>query len=256
VTDSVPPAPRGHIFFSGDDRLEGILEWPAGPDGGVGAGEQPGPAPEVAPPVAGGVVVAHPHPLYGGTMAQPVVYRVAQASRERGFASLRFNFRGVERSGGRYSGVEEHRDVEAALAYLRGRIETGEPRRRPLGLAGYSFGSMMAAMAAGSGQVPVDALALIALVVDWAGSPPGALAGLAGFRGPVLAVCAELDELAPPTVVERALRDLGVDFRLTVIDGAGHMFERRQREVGERVADFFAEKLRPGRPESYGGRRG
>ena len=60
---------------------------------------------------------------------------------------------------------------------------------------------------------------------------------------PVLALCGELDDLALPAVVERTLRGLGVDFRLTVMQGTGHLFEHKQREVGERVAAFFAETL-------------
>jgi alpha/beta superfamily hydrolase len=184
-------------------------------------------------------------------MAQPVVYRVAQACREQGFGSLRFNYRGVGRSGGRYSGTEEYRDVEAALAFLHGRLASD--RRLPLGLAGYSFGSVMAALAAGSGAVPVDALALVALVVDWEELPPGTLDGLARFRSPVLAVCGELDDLAPPDAVERALHRLGIDFRLTVVKGTGHFFEQRQREVGELVAAFFAETLGGRRPSRDGG---
>jgi alpha/beta superfamily hydrolase len=276
MSDPLPES-RGHVFFSGDDRLEGILEWPDDPGSGGGRAA-PGAGGGAPPPgVAGGVVIAHPHPLYGGTMAQPVVYRVAQACREQGYASLRFNFRGVGRSTGRYSGTEEHRDVEAALAFLRGQLASGPPgaggawsavagpavefpgdgrrdgRRLALGLAGYSFGSVMAAVAAGTGVVPVGALALIALVVDWEESPPGALDGLARFRGPVLALCGELDDLAPPDVVERALRRLGIDFRLTVVKGTGHFFERRQREVGELVAGFFAETLGGRRPSREGG---
>jgi alpha/beta superfamily hydrolase len=271
MTDPLPE-PRGHVLFSGDDRLEGILEWPA--DAGSGGRESAAPAPEggapsppaPSPRLAGGVVIAHPHPLFGGTMAQPVVYRVAQACREQGLGSLRFNFRGVGRSAGHYSGTEEYRDVEAALAFLKGRLdsrpeESGGPgapggvarrlvedppggrRRLPLGLAGYSFGSVMAALAAGHGEVPVESLALIALVVDWEELPPGTLDWLARFRGPVLALCGELDDLAPPAVVEKALRGLGVDFRLEVLARTDHFFEQRQREVGQRVAAFFAETL-------------
>jgi hypothetical protein len=230
----LPPEPRGHILFSGDDRLEGILEWPESR------------VSDDTPRLAGGIVVAHPHPLYGGTMAQPVVHRVAQACRERGFASLRFNFRGVGRSGGRYSGTDEHRDVEAALAFLRGRLAShpqGVDARLPLGLAGYSFGSVMAALAAGTGAVPVDSLVLIAFVTGWEEAPPGVLGGLARYRGPVLAVCGELDDLAPPEVVKATLEKLGIDFRLTVVKATGHLFEHRQREVGGSVAAFFAETL-------------
>jgi uncharacterized protein len=225
---------RDHLFFSGDDRLEGILELPAdGP--------------------AGGVVVAHPHPHYGGTMAQPVVHRVAQACRELGFATLRFNFRGVGKSAGRYDGYEEHRDIEAAVAFLRGRLsrDLGGPgddgRRPPVGVAGYSFGSMMAAVAAGAGAVPFQALALIALVVQWEEWQPGMLDGLTRFKGPVLAVCGEADDLAPPDSVRRALGGLGLDLRVTVVEEAGHLFEHRQREVADQVAAFFADKLRPER---------
>ncbi len=251
MTD-LPHHPHGHVFFSGDDRLEGILEWPAGAGGSDATGGEGGPR------VAGGVVVAHPHPLYGGTMAQPVVYRVAQACRERGFASLRFNFRGVGQSAGRYSGSDEYRDVEAATAFLRGRLAAGEPaaanggRRTPLALAGYSFGSVMAALAAGAGTVPVQALALIALVVGWEESPPGLLDGLARFQGPVLAVCGESDDLAPPEVVERTLVGLRLDVRVAIVAGAGHLFEHKQREVGEQVAAFIADTLlgkRPGKGE-------
>ncbi len=245
---ALPHHPRGHVYFSGDDRLEGILEWPEG------AGENASAGGEAGPPASGGVVIAHPHPLYGGTMAQPVVHRVARACRERGLASLRFNFRGVGQSEGRYSGSEEYRDVEAATAFLRGRLAAGGPasasggRRPPLGLAGYSFGSVMAAVAAGAGEVPVQALALIALVVGWEESPPGLLDGLARFQGPVLAVCGESDDLAPPDVVERALAGLKLDFRLVVVPGAGHLFEHKQQEVGERVAAFFADTLVGKRP--------
>jgi uncharacterized protein len=267
MTQPLPKA-RGHVFFSGDDRLEGILEWPdaaAGtgrPEGVTSAGSPTANGPDrqtaqagadsrnaagaqsvSAARVAGGAVVAHPHPLYGGTMAQPVVYRVAQACREQCFASLRFNFRGVGRSKGRYSGTEEYRDIEAALAYLRGRLALEPGRRPPLGLAGYSFGSVMAAVAAGAGTVPIDALALVAFVVEWEEFPARMLDGLARFRGPVLAVCGELDDLAPPAAVESTLRSLGVDFRLSVIQGTGHFFEHEQRDVGERVATFFAESL-------------
>lgn len=227
-----------HLLFWGDDRLEGILERP---DTTEGLGRSGGPA---SGAVVGGVVVAHPHPLYGGTMAQPVVYRVAQACREHRMATLRFNFRGVGRSRGTYSGSEEYRDVEAAAAYLRGQLvgsaEGPEPGgKEPLvALAGYSFGSVMAAMAA-VGAVPVQALALVAFVVAWEEMPSNVTEGLAGFQGPVLAVCGDRDDLAPPQEVERVLAELKLDFSLSVVRGADHFFEGNQGEVGVRVAAFL-----------------
>jgi len=249
-----------HVFFAGDHRLEGMLEWPSptGPrvavadDGRPQVGEK-----EAAPAPNGGVVVAHPHPLYGGTMAQPVVFRVAKACRERGFVTFRFNFRGVGASAGAYDGREEYRDVEAALAYLRGQLAAGREASNPtqiatfssgssgvkLGLAGYSFGSVMASVAAGRGGVPVEALALIALPVAWPELPADFFRTLERFGRPVLAVCGEADDLAPPDEVASTLEGLGIDFRLEVVAGSGHLFEGRQHEVGEIVGDFFASVL-------------
>jgi alpha/beta superfamily hydrolase len=172
------------------------------------------------------------------------VYRLAQACRQHRIATLRFNFRGVGESRGIYSGTEEYRDVEAAAAYLKRQLDgsiaevaPGVPKL-PLALAGYSFGSIMVAMAA-TGAVPVGALALVALVVAWEEMPARALDRLAGFPGPVLAVCGDSDDLAPPLEVERTLTELGVDFSLSVVHGADHLFEGRQREVGEHVAAFL-----------------
>lgn len=214
------------VIITADDRLEGIYEEPEGVE------------------AWGGVVVAHPHPLHGATMDQPVVYRTAQACRRRGLATLRFNFRGVGASGGTYSGFDEYRDVEAAAAFLRGQLDAldGEPglgrRSRPLALAGYSFGSIMSAMAA-AGQVPVHALALIAFVATWEDMLPAVLDKLAMYSGPVLAVCGENDEIAPPQEVERVLTELKLNFSLSVVEGADHFFGGVHREVGERVAAFL-----------------
>ncbi len=82
-------------------------------------------------------VLCHPHPLFGGTMHNKVVYRIARALRRRGSVVLRFNFRGVGRSQGEHAeGVGEIEDARAAVAWLCGRYPG-----LPCSLAGFSFGS-------------------------------------------------------------------------------------------------------------------
>ncbi len=82
-------------------------------------------------------LVCHPHPLYGGTMHNKVVYQAAKALHQRGAAVLRFNFRGAGQSEGAHDrGIGEQADVRTALDYL-----SAEFPGKPIVLAGFSFGS-------------------------------------------------------------------------------------------------------------------
>ena len=82
-------------------------------------------------------LVCHPHPLYGGTMHNKVVHRIARGLRRRGSVVLRFNFRGVGRSQGEHDkGIGEVEDARAALDWLRDSYPD-----LPYSLAGFSFGS-------------------------------------------------------------------------------------------------------------------
>ena len=107
--------------------------WIAGPDGQLEAIlEEP-----EAQPFTRTALVCHPHPLYGGTMHNKVVYRVARALRHTGAVVLRFNFRGVGRSQGKHAhGEGELDDARAALGWLRARYPS-----LPFELAGFSFGA-------------------------------------------------------------------------------------------------------------------
>lgn len=84
-------------------------------------------------------LVCHPHPLFGGTMHNKVVYRMARALRRTGCVVLRFNFRGVNLSEGTHDGRAEVDDARAALGFLRERYPD-----LPYSLAGFSFGSRVA----------------------------------------------------------------------------------------------------------------
>ena len=86
------------------------------------------------------VVVCHPHPLYGGTLHNKVVFRLARAARRAGAAVLRFNFRGVGRSAGSYDeGEGEQDDLRATIGFMNDRHPG-----LPLAVAGFSFGSRVA----------------------------------------------------------------------------------------------------------------
>ena len=111
-----------HFIPGPDGRLEALLEEPE-------HGE-----PRFA------ALVCHPHPLYGGTMHNKVVYRMARGLRRQGAVVLRFNFRGVNLSEGKHAnGVGEIEDARVALAFLRDRYPG-----LPWMLGGFSFGSRVA----------------------------------------------------------------------------------------------------------------
>ena len=108
------------LFIQGPaGRLEALLEEPE----------------DAAPTQA--ALVCHPHPQYGGTMHNKVVYRMARGLRRAGAVVLRFNYRGVNLSEGHYdNGIGETDDARAALELLRSRYP-----RLPFSLAGFSFGA-------------------------------------------------------------------------------------------------------------------
>jgi alpha/beta superfamily hydrolase len=84
-------------------------------------------------------LVCHPHPLFGGTMHNKVVYQTAKALHKRGLPVLRFNFRGAGTSEGIHDrGIGERDDVRVALDYLAGEFPV-----TPMLLAGFSFGSVV-----------------------------------------------------------------------------------------------------------------
>ena len=168
------------------------------------------------PGVRGGVVVCHPHPLYGGNMDSPVVDAAVRACAEAGLAALRFNFRGVGASGGSWDeGRGEQDDVRAALAHLAALLPAGAP----LGLAGYSFGAMMAAAVAAAGR-PLAGLALIAPPLGMRQiAPLNALA----VHGPILLLSGDADEYCPTAMLTALGRTLP-KATVTILDGVDHFF--------------------------------
>ncbi len=142
---------------SGELKLEGLIARPASGS------------------VAPGAVVCHPHPLYGGSMYNNVVEAALEALWQRGFATLRFNFRGVGASEGEHSGgVGEGDDAKAAMRFLA--VATGRRTGPCAVMAGYSFGAAVA-MRAGVELKEVATIAAIALPVGMSDFSSAAASG-------------------------------------------------------------------------------
>jgi alpha/beta superfamily hydrolase len=178
---------------------------------------------------ASGYVVCHPHPLYGGDMDNPVVVRAAEVARAGGSATLRFNFRGVGRSGGVHdSGQGEREDVKAAVTALAARLPSGSR----IGIMGYSFGAAMAARAARPDS-PEAPLALIA--------PPLSMYDLGFLQaspGRILLVAGTADSYCPLEALRRLAALTGAEVR--VIDGADHFFFGKLYPLGEAIGAWLA----------------
>ncbi|MEX2237197.1 MAG: alpha/beta fold hydrolase [Dehalococcoidia bacterium] len=174
----------------------------------------------------GAVVVCHPHPLYGGDMDNYVVVALSGRLRSSGLSVLRFNFRGTGSSGGSHDGKAEVEDVQRALEWVRDNGGVGDR----MGLAGYSFGAMVAAGAASGAR------AFVAV------SPPapGPLPDVA-----TLLIVGGEDQYAPPEAWQPSV-DAARDARLVRIAGTDHFWGRGLREMADEAAEFFIEELRGG----------
>lgn len=169
-------------------------------------------------------VLCHPHPLMGGTMDNKVVTTLARAFQELAIPTVRFNFRGVGSSEGRFdAGIGETADADAVAAWG----EAHWPGRR-LMLAGFSFGSFVALRLAQ--QRPVEHLITIA--------PPVAMFDFKVMRSPNspwLVVQGDADELVDAAGVEHWVQTLNPLPHLIVMPGVGHFFHGRLADLRDAV---------------------
>jgi alpha/beta superfamily hydrolase len=176
-------------------------------------------------------LLCHPHPLYQGSMHSPVIFRAARALHRLGYATLRFNFRGVGRSAGSHDdGRGEKDDVRAALATLQARLP-GVPET----LLGYSFGSRVGFEAASASPL-VDRLIGIGMPIAL-----GPFDFLRESGKPLLAVQGERDEFGSPSDLARLIGELGPPSRLVVVSGADHLFGGKLAELEESLYAALAE---------------
>ena len=187
--------------------------------------------------VRAAVVFAHPHPQFGGTMHNKVVYQGAKALARIGCAALRFNFRGAGRSGGSFSGGPgELDDFRAALDYMAARY----PGAR-LWSAGFSFGAWVA-LETGAQDDRVSALIGIAppVATSISGQAYTFEHTLASTK-PKFFVQGEADEVCPLEGMWAFYANAAEPKELVVIDAADHLFEGKTTEVGEALEDLLAD---------------
>ena len=185
----------------------------------------------------GAVVVCHPHPLYGGSMDNNVVAAVSAGLRARGMAALLFNFRGVGASAGEAGDRDEAlADARAVVAHAATLDELGGGR---LGLAGYSFGSAVAAAAAAPS---LPALALIALPLSMAGESAEVLAA---YPGPLLLLSGSEDGGSDAEGLRALAATTAGSARVEIEAGADHFWQGHERAIADVAGDFFLEALSP-----------
>jgi alpha/beta superfamily hydrolase len=160
-----------------------------------------------------GAVITHPHPLYGGSMYNQVVKVLTSVYQEKGFSTLRFNFRGVGLSEGDYEqGDGETADVRAAVHYLH------EKGKSDLDLAGYSFGAWVNAKI-------IDSEPLIKRIIMV--SPPVAFLEFPPFiQSPKIqvVVAGDRDEIAPAHRIRDLIATWNPAARFEVIKDADHFY--------------------------------
>lgn len=201
-------------FKSADLTLEGMTAYPDG-----------------AGPYRA-AVVCHPHPLYGGSMYNNVVDAVLQALHVSGFATLRFNFRGVGQSEGEFdNGKGEADDAIAAIRFL-----TTQKRVRADGavLAGYSFGATTAVRAASSAE---EVAAIVTVALPLGMIDPSALGTI---TKPIVLLAGDRDSYCPANHLTALAERLGPSAQLRILPGADHFFGGRENEITAALSQSLA----------------
>jgi len=208
--------PTQRISFLSDDlTLEGVLFLPEEASG------------------VPGLVICHPHPLHGGDMDNNVVMALAAAFAGAGYAVLRFNFRGVGWSGGRYGdGIGEQADAKGALTYMAAQSAINPDR---LLLAGYSFGARVALTVAPA-DPRVQGIIAIAPPMRQADWP-----GLDAYRAPKLFLCGDADPVCPREAITTLVARLPEPKRLSILPGTDHFFLGQERTLGQQAVRLVQE---------------
>lgn len=198
---------KNHILIDGDEgNIEAVWDLPEVDHGGYVA------------------VCCHPHPQHGGAMTNKVIHTVSRTLAGLGIPSLRFNFRGVGHSDGGYDeGRGEQQDLVKAIEFAK-----AEYPNRKLWLAGFSFGSWIAALQAHK-QAPSQLISI---------APPVNRFSFDEFvipDCPWLVVMGDADEVVEPKAVFDWVDELKPQPELIKMENAGHFFHSRLVDLREEL---------------------
>lgn len=198
---------------------------------------------EGRPDATHAALVSHPHPLYGGTMHNKVVYHAMKALHSFGFPVLRFNFRGAGLSDGEHDqGRGEVDDVRSALDWLDSEYHL------PIIFCGFSFGAATGSRAACPDQRVVGIIALGTPV-----SAEGRVYGynfLANCHKPKLFISGARDQFGPEANLRQIVANAAEPKELVLIEGADHFFEGHLHEMQAAIHDWVQANFIPVRQAS------
>jgi uncharacterized protein len=188
-----------------------------------------------SPDATHAAVVCHPHPLYGGTLHNKVVFHAMKALNGFGFPVLRFNFRGTGLSEGEHAnGIGEVDDVRAALDWLEREF------RLPVIFAGFSFGAAVGLRAAYADD-HVDTLIALGLPAVPVENRVYDFEFLRACTKPKLFVSGSRDSFGPPGKLEALVSTFADPKKLVRIEAGDHFFEGRLREMREAIEAWVSE---------------
>jgi len=189
-----------------------------------------------APGAGHAALVCHPHPLYGGTMHNKVVFHAMKALNGLGFPALRFNFRGAGRSEGRHDGGNGERDdVRAALDWLEREFH------RPIVFAGFSFGAAVGLRAC-CPDPRVPALIALGTPVEVEGRAYQ-YSFLQACAKPKLFVSGDRDPYGPKQVLKSVVLRAAPPRQLVLVEGAGHFFDKKLADMRHIVEAWTKQTL-------------
>ncbi len=182
-------------------------------------------------------LVCHPHPLYGGTLHNKVVFHAMKALNNFGFPVLRFNFRGAGLSQGEHDqGNGEAEDVGMAMDWLDREFHL------PVIFAGFSFGAAVGLRVV-CPDARVSAVIGLGLPVDAIGDRVYDFEFLRDCAKPKLFVSGDRDQFGPRAKLEQVVAALPEPKKLVIVEGADHFFEGRLRELREAIEAWIKESV-------------